>query len=99
MANLVQIGKLCSSINGSDSQKLNSQDATLFFKFMATLVDAVPLGTFSTARETAVERISNGGHHTPDIIHPSFVTYGTGATQVASRGFICERALCKQITL
>ena len=70
MANLVQVGRLCPSINGNDSVKIDYQDGSLFFNFMATLVDALPLGTFSTARESAVEWISDGGHHTPVVLSP-----------------------------
>lgn len=45
-------------------------DASFFFDFIATLVDAVPLGTFSS-RDSAVEWISNSsGHHTPIVLSP-----------------------------
>lgn len=42
-------------------------DAAFFFDVIATLVDAVPLGTFSS-RESAVEWISDGDHHTPIVL-------------------------------
>ena len=70
LANLVQVGRICPSINGKNLRKLNYDDGALYFNFIATLVDAVPLGTFSTTRDSAVEWISDGGHHTPVILSP-----------------------------
>lgn len=93
LANLIQIGRICPSINGSDVSKVNYQgtsvrrgqyssspytlthsqilrtfsDAAFFFDFISILVDAVPLGTFSS-RESAVEWISDGDHHTPIVL-------------------------------
>lgn len=44
-------------------------DATYFFDFIAILVDVIPLGTFSS-RESAVEWIRSGDHHTPIVLSP-----------------------------
>jgi ubiquitin-protein ligase E3 C len=70
LANIVQIGRICPSLNGSDPSKIYYPDASFFFDSIATLVDAVPLGTFSS-RDSAVEWIStSNGHHTPIVLSP-----------------------------
>jgi hypothetical protein len=70
LANLIQIGRSCIQLNGSHVSKLDYQAATTFFRFIATLVDAVPLATF-TSRESVVEWISDGkGHHSPVVLSP-----------------------------
>ena len=70
LANLVQIGKVCVTINGSSIPKFDYDSACIFFGFIATLVDDVPLGTLSS-RESAVEWISDGkGHHSPIVLSP-----------------------------
>jgi hypothetical protein len=48
----------------------NFPAGALFFNLLATLIDVVPLGTFSS-RESAVEWISDGkSHHTPIVLSP-----------------------------
>ena len=50
---------------------LDYDAATIYFRFLATLVDAAPISTFTT-RESVVEWITDGrGHHSPVVI--SFV--------------------------
>jgi ubiquitin-protein ligase E3 C len=39
----------------------------LFFNFLATLIDLVPLGTFTT-RRSAVEWVTHGAHHSPIVL-------------------------------
>lgn len=66
LANLIQVGRVCQLINGSE--KTDYQHAALFFNFIATLLDVVPLGTLSTARESAVEWISDGKSHLTAVV-------------------------------
>jgi hypothetical protein len=68
LANLILLGRSTPILNGSDAQKLDYTSTSLFFQFVATLVDAIPLGTFSS-RESIVEWISDGkGHHSPVVL-------------------------------
>jgi len=68
LANLLQIGRLSSALNGTQPSKLNFAAATTYYQFIATLVDAVPLATF-TSRESVVEWMSDGkGHHSPVVL-------------------------------
>ena len=66
LANLVQVGRACPLINAST--RTNYQQAALFFNFVATLLDVVPLGTLSMARESAVEWISDGKSHLTAVV-------------------------------
>lgn len=70
LANVVVLGRSCVAINASQPSKLDYDASTLYFKFLATLVDAVPVSTFTT-RESVVEWITDGkGHHSPVVIAP-----------------------------
>jgi hypothetical protein len=70
LANLIQISRVSTKLNGSNISILDFSATTRLFKFIATLVDAVPLGTF-LSRESVVEWISDGkGHHSPVILSP-----------------------------
>ena len=70
LANMIQLASSCIQLNGSDVNKLHCSSATRFYRFIATLVDAVPIGTFSS-RESVVEWISDGkGHHSPVVLSP-----------------------------
>jgi ubiquitin-protein ligase E3 C len=61
LANMVEIGSSSKSLNGSDTSRIDFQSATIFYKFVALLVDAVPLGTLTT-RDSVVEWFSEKGH-------------------------------------
>jgi len=68
LANLVHIGRLCPALSGTQPSQLNFEASTLFYQLLATLVDDVPLATFSS-RESSVEWISDGkGHHSPVVL-------------------------------
>lgn len=68
LANLLNISRLSPAINGNQPSKLDFAASTAFYQFIATLVDAVPLATFSS-RESVVEWISDGkGHHSPVVL-------------------------------
>lgn len=67
LANLIQIGRACPVINGS-VKNIDYREAALFFNFVAVLLDVVPLGTLSTARESAVEWISDGKSHLTAVV-------------------------------
>ena len=70
LANLIQISRVSTKLNGSNISQLDFCATTRLFKFIATLVDAVPLGTF-LSRESVVEWISDGkGHHSPVVLSP-----------------------------
>eukprot|EP00934_Nitzschia_sp_Nitz4_P006977 Nitzschia sp. Nitz4//scaffold196_size54656//16609//20632//NITZ4_006637-RA/size54656-snap-gene-0.31-mRNA-1//-1//CDS//3329540420//6967//frame0 len=68
LANILQIGKLSPLLNGSQIDKINFPASTVYFSFVATLLDAVPLATF-LSRSSVVEWMSDGqGHHTPVVL-------------------------------
>lgn len=68
LANLAQIGRICTAINGNDGMLIDFDFAVIFYDFVAVVLDAVPVMTFHS-RESAVEWISDGkGHHTPVVI-------------------------------
>lgn len=68
LANLVQMGQLCTHLNGSDVSKLDFDSASMYFNLLSTVIDVVPLGAFSS-RQSAVEWVSLGGtHHTPIVL-------------------------------
>ena len=70
LANCFQIGRLCKVVNGSDPKTIDFDFATLYYDFLAVLLDAIPLTSFSS-RESAVEWIDDGkGHHTPVVLSP-----------------------------
>ena len=69
LANTIQLGNYCVSINGSQPDKLDFEVSTIYFRFLATLVDATPVSTFS-CRDSVVEWVSDGGHHSPVVISP-----------------------------
>jgi hypothetical protein len=66
LANLVQVGRACPLINGC--ARTNYDLAALFFNFLAMLLDIVPLGTLSRARESAVEWMSDGKSHLTAVV-------------------------------
>jgi hypothetical protein len=68
LANLAQIGRLCTAVNGNDGILIDFDFAVIFYDFAAVVLDAVPVMTFNS-RESAVEWITDGkGHHTPVVI-------------------------------
>ena len=70
LANLVQLGRSSVQINASHPSSLDFEAATIYFQFLATLVDAVPVSTF-TSRESVVEWVTDGkGHHSPVVLSP-----------------------------
>jgi ubiquitin-protein ligase E3 C len=69
LANMIQLGNSCVSINGSQVDKLDFEASTIYFRFLATLVDATPVSTFS-CRDSVVEWVTDGGHHFPVVISP-----------------------------
>jgi len=69
LANIIQLGSFCESINATQPDKLDFEASTSYFRFVATLVDASPLSTFS-CRDSVVEWVSDGGHHSPVVISP-----------------------------
>jgi len=73
LANLIQLGRLCPTVSGVDPNQVDYTAASIFFDFVATLVDAVPLGTFSS-NDSAVEWISDAkGHFQPVILSPVII--------------------------
>jgi ubiquitin-protein ligase E3 C len=69
LANMIQLGNSCVSINGLQRDKLDFETSAMYFKFLATLVDATPVSTFS-CRDSVVEWVADGGHHSPVVISP-----------------------------
>jgi ubiquitin-protein ligase E3 C len=70
LANLVQLCHMIPMVNGSDPERLDSRAAALYFNILAVLVDAIPLGTFSS-RDSSIEWVTDGrGQHTPIVLSP-----------------------------
>ena len=67
LSNIIQIGNKCSSINAVDPSTLHYDAATKYFNFVATLINAAPLGTFSS-KMSAVEWVSNGSTSSPIVL-------------------------------
>ncbi|KAL7575887.1 hypothetical protein ACA910_003199 [Epithemia clementina (nom. ined.)] len=75
LANLVQIGRLSSDVNGNSSTtikfssgRINFRWAQCYIDLLSVVLDAIPVRTFST-RESAVVWISDGeGHSTPIVL-------------------------------
>eukprot|EP00536_Pseudo-nitzschia_multiseries_P001809 jgi/Psemu1/168325/gw1.23.239.1 len=64
LANAIQIGRSCTLINGSQREKVDFEASITYFRFLTTLVDAIPISTFSS-RDSVVEWVTDGGHHCP----------------------------------
>jgi len=67
LANLVQLGKGCNSLNGLDQANFHYKGAAELFNFIATLINAAPQGTFSS-RMSAVEWVSTGSTSSPIVL-------------------------------
>jgi len=69
LANMIQLGSSCIQLNGSQPDKLDFEASSIYFRFLATLVDAIPVSTFSS-RDSVVEWVSDSGHHSPVVLSP-----------------------------
>jgi len=70
LANLMQIGHASVGLNGMDVSKLDFAMSATFYEFVATLIDAIPLGTLST-KDSVVEWFSDGkGRETCVLLSP-----------------------------
>jgi len=67
LANLVQLGMQCPSINGQDTSKLDFNVAAAYYSVLATILDVVPLGTFSS-RQSSVEWVGTGSSHLIPVV-------------------------------
>jgi ubiquitin-protein ligase E3 C len=67
LANLIQLGKQCVHLNGSDPNKLHFKAAAEYHNFLTNLINAAPLGTFSR-RAAAVEWMYIGSSSTPIVL-------------------------------
>lgn len=67
LANVVQLGLLCPTLNGTDSLKLDFGAAVVFFNLITVLVQAIPLATFSS-RDSAVVWVDGVNGHTIPIV-------------------------------
>ena len=77
LANAVQLGRYCASINGLQPDKLDFEASAMYYRFLAILVDATPVSTFS-CRDSVVEWVSEGGHHSPVVISPIILEHCRG---------------------
>jgi ubiquitin-protein ligase E3 C len=72
LANVLQFAYQCPSIVVSGKALSSScfqfMDSALLFDLLAELVDAIPLGTFVTSRESAVEWITDDKGHSTAVI-------------------------------
>jgi ubiquitin-protein ligase E3 C len=70
LANIVQLGRVCPTTSGIDTDLFDFKSAAILFSVISTLVEAIPVGTF-TARESCVEWIDDGhGVHKPVVLSP-----------------------------
>ena len=70
LANLLQLGRSSVRLNGSSRLEFEYEAASCFYKFVATVVDSVPVTTFSS-RASVVEWVTDGkGHHSPVVLSP-----------------------------
>ncbi|KAL3776550.1 hypothetical protein ACHAW5_008712 [Stephanodiscus triporus] len=67
LANLIQMGRTCESINGVNPTVFHYTGAAEYFNFLAILINSAPLGTFSS-RMSAVEWVSVGSSSTPIVL-------------------------------
>jgi len=67
LASMVQMGRKCEVLNGMNPTILHYKAAAEYFNFLATLINAAPLGTFSS-RMSAVEWVSVGSSSTPIVL-------------------------------
>ena len=67
LSNLIQLGKQCVTLNGSDRNKLHFKAAAEYHNFLANLINAAPLGIFSR-RMSAVEWVYTGSSSTPIVL-------------------------------
>jgi ubiquitin-protein ligase E3 C len=72
LANLIQLGKQCSSLNGSDQSKLHFKAAAEYHNFLSNLINAAPLGIYSR-RMSAVEWVYIGSSSTPIVLSEAVV--------------------------
>ncbi|GAX20926.1 ubiquitin-protein ligase E3 C [Fistulifera solaris] len=70
LANVVQLGRICPTTSGIDTDLFDFKSTAILFSMISTLVEAIPVGTF-TARESCVEWIDDGhGVHKPVVLSP-----------------------------
>jgi ubiquitin-protein ligase E3 C len=70
LANLTQLGQSSVQLNASHPFKMDFDASIVYFRFIGSLVDAVPVSTLSS-RESVVEWIDDGrGHHSPVVLSP-----------------------------
>ncbi|KAL9181070.1 hypothetical protein ACHAXT_009875 [Thalassiosira profunda] len=67
LASLIQLGRACEALNGMTPSLLHYKAAAEYFNFIATLINAAPLGTFSS-RMSAVEWVYTGSSSTPIVL-------------------------------
>eukprot|EP00956_Cyclotella_meneghiniana_P027192 scaffold60450_cov51-Cyclotella_meneghiniana.AAC.1 len=67
LTNLIQLGKQCVLINGSNPNKLHFKAAAEYHNFLSNLINAAPLGTFSR-RMSAVEWVHFNATSTPVVL-------------------------------
>lgn len=67
LANMIQIGKTCEALNGMNTSAFHYNGASEYFNFISILINAAPLGTFSS-RMSAVEWVSVGSSSTPIVL-------------------------------
>jgi len=67
LASMVQMGRKCEVLNSMNPTILHYKAAAEYFNFLATLINAAPLGTFSS-RMSAVEWVSVGSSSTPIVL-------------------------------
>ena len=67
LGTLVQLGRASSALNGTRSSEIQYKPAAEYYNFLALLINAAPLGTFSS-RMSAVEWVYNGSSSTPIVL-------------------------------
>ena len=70
LGTLVQLGRACSALNGKGV--IQYKPAAEYYNFLALLINAAPLGTFSS-RMSAVEWVYNGSSSTPIVLSSAVI--------------------------
>lgn len=72
LGTLVQLGRASSALNGKSPSEIQYKPAAEYYNFLALLINAAPLGTFSS-RMSAVEWVYNGSSSTPIVLSSAVI--------------------------
>ena len=70
LANLLHLSRFIPACNGEVVTRLDYTSTAKFFRFIAALVDDVPVGTFTSTRESTITWINIDGNQKPIVLSP-----------------------------